>query len=159
MVEFWELMTQEARIDPPGRQAVSEHVSTALRAGWTPQSLSEWASKHLRSARRRGGVGNPGGFLVSALKHIPAAEEQRKPARGSSDLDARIAEMLAKGEAGARLADQMLGTREWVEPPRGEYSTREYVLEVVPAAARDFIEARREALTAVMTTNPMWRVA
>ena len=158
MAEFWELMTQDARIDPPGRQAVAEQVATALSTGWTPQSLAAWADKQLRSARRRGAVGNPGGFLVAQLKLIPPAEQQ-KPARGSAAPDARIAAMLAQGEAGARLADQMLGTREWVEPQRGEHSAREYMLEVVPAAARAFIEARREALTSVMTTNPMWRVA
>lgn len=158
MGEFWELMGQEARIDPPGRQAVAEQVAVALRTGWTPQALSEWAGKQLRSARRRGPVGNPGGFLVSQLKQIPAVEQQ-KPARGSADPDARIASMLAKGEAGARLADQMLGTHDWVEPQRGEHTAREYMLEVLPAAARAFIEARREALTTVMTTDPMWRVA
>jgi hypothetical protein len=52
----------------------------------------------------------------------------------------------------------MLGTHDWAEPQRGEHTAREHMLEV-SAAARAFIEARREALTAVMTTNPMWRVA
>jgi hypothetical protein len=79
MDEFWALMAQTARIDPPGRRAVHHQVGMALQTGWTPTSLAAWATARLTSARERRTIGNPGGFLVSQLKEIPVAAEARDP--------------------------------------------------------------------------------
>jgi hypothetical protein len=74
MDEFWQLINTIARVDPAGRRAVHQQVATALSTSWTAKALAEWVTHQLRSARARNRVSNPGGFVVSRLKDIPAAE-------------------------------------------------------------------------------------
>ncbi|MGI5507442.1 hypothetical protein [Lentzea sp. CA-135723] len=68
--------------------------------------------------------------------------------------EAEVERLLAAGESGAERADQLLGTREWRAPERGAAGALEYVQVIVPRAAREFIEARRDALlTALSAAN------
>lgn len=89
VTEFWQLISSSvAVVDPRGRSSVRTPVETALQAGWTPATLSEWAGKQLTNAQNRTTVRSPGGFVVSQLREIPAVAETTEPTKSKPDVPA-----------------------------------------------------------------------
>lgn len=126
------------------------HVARLLESGWTAAELSDALTGGF------GGVRNPQAVVRARLRGLRPKSAAASPADAAS---ARVDALVRLGTEGAHQADRILGTRGWQEPPRAGHSTRDYLLSVLPRAAEAFIEARRDALIHVLTTNPLWRAA
>lgn len=130
--------------------SLASHVASLLASGWTAGELTEHLTTDLPA---RYGVG----LIVQRVRDTrPRAATAVETA--TDRITARIDRLASKNDdAGARKADQILGTRDWTPPPRDGHTTVDYLTRVLPEAAAAFVEARRDQLAEVMRTNPAWR--
>lgn len=124
-------------------------VDGYLEAGHTERQISRFLTGD--------GTARTAGFIRSKLDKLAAGEERlpEAPVVCAQDATARahfeVTRMAKQREQGAREAAGLLGTT-WQEPDRGDLGAREYLTEVVPAAAREFVERHREHLVTALVS-------
>lgn len=130
-------------------RALYAHVDARLATGWTEQDITEVITDAEGSRVR-----NWGGFARQKLTDLPE-QPPSKPAASTPEQRAQdeVTRMANQRDRGARRAAGLLGIS-WYEPERGDMSAHEHLVNVVPAAAREFVEKHRDALVAVLTRNP-----
>lgn len=129
-------------------RALHEHVDALLGVGWTEQGITS----EITSAGNAQ-VQNWGGFARTKLEEIPVQAPAAAGAVTAADRAHVDVTRMAKRKApGAREAASLLGLS-WHEPDRGDASAQEYLVNVVPAVAREFVESHRQELVAVLTRD------